>query len=179
VTVSQFECQTQEGPFLVQFSKSGLSQVSFPVLGAETPTQNEALDDPGEIEFPLAWLDLTYKAIRDGVLGQPLGDLPPLDLQGTPFQRSVWMALLSIPCGKTRSYGQIAAEDWSSRSDEGRWAGLRSESCASHRPLSSSSRCWREIGRLLRRHGLETLAASPRRVGQRRGSSFIPERELV
>ena len=110
MTVSQFECQTQEGPFLVQFSKSGLSQVSFPVLGAETPTQNEALDDPREIEFPSAWLDLTYKAIRDGVLGQPLGELPPLDLQGTPFQRSVWMALLSIPCGKTQSYGQIAVE---------------------------------------------------------------------
>jgi len=108
--VSQFECQTQEGPFLVQFSKRGLSRISFPVLGAEASSQDEAVAVSAEMDFPSAWLDLTYSAIRDGVLGQPLGDLPPLDLQGTPFQRSVWTALLSIPCGETRSYGQIAVE---------------------------------------------------------------------
>lgn len=32
----------------------------------------------------------------------------PLDLRGTPFQRRVWEALLQIPFGETRSYGQIA-----------------------------------------------------------------------
>ena len=31
-----------------------------------------------------------------------------LDLQGTPFQRSVWQALLEIPYGEVRSYGDIA-----------------------------------------------------------------------
>ena len=30
------------------------------------------------------------------------------DLQGTPFQKSVWEALLKIPYGKTMSYGEIA-----------------------------------------------------------------------
>jgi methylated-DNA-[protein]-cysteine S-methyltransferase len=32
----------------------------------------------------------------------------PLDPQGTPFQRAVWAALLKIPFGETRTYGQIA-----------------------------------------------------------------------
>ncbi len=32
----------------------------------------------------------------------------PLDLRGTPFQRSVWKALLEIPYGETASYGDIA-----------------------------------------------------------------------
>ena len=32
----------------------------------------------------------------------------PLDLQGTPFQRSVWQALLRIPSGRTCSYGELA-----------------------------------------------------------------------
>ena len=32
----------------------------------------------------------------------------PLDLHGTPFQRAVWQALLAIPGGRTRSYGEIA-----------------------------------------------------------------------
>lgn len=33
----------------------------------------------------------------------------PIDPQGTPFQRAVWAALLTIPYGETRTYGQIAA----------------------------------------------------------------------
>ncbi len=32
----------------------------------------------------------------------------PLDLQGTPFQRSVWQALQRIPAGHTCSYGELA-----------------------------------------------------------------------
>jgi len=32
----------------------------------------------------------------------------PLDLQGTPFQRSVWTALLGVPRGRTCSYGELA-----------------------------------------------------------------------
>lgn len=34
----------------------------------------------------------------------------PLDLHGTPHQRKVWQAMLDIPCGQTRSYGELAAE---------------------------------------------------------------------
>jgi methylated-DNA-[protein]-cysteine S-methyltransferase len=33
----------------------------------------------------------------------------PLDLsRGTPFQQAVWNALLAIPCGATRRYGQLS-----------------------------------------------------------------------
>jgi methylated-DNA-[protein]-cysteine S-methyltransferase len=34
----------------------------------------------------------------------------PLDMRGTHFQKSVWEALLAIPFGETRSYGQIARQ---------------------------------------------------------------------
>ncbi len=34
----------------------------------------------------------------------------PLDMAGTPFQRKVWNALLTIPFGETRSYRQIAEQ---------------------------------------------------------------------
>lgn len=34
----------------------------------------------------------------------------PLGLQGTPFQLQVWNALLRIPYGETRTYGQLAVE---------------------------------------------------------------------
>ena len=32
----------------------------------------------------------------------------PLDLLGTPFQQSVWHALLAIPAGSTQTYGGVA-----------------------------------------------------------------------
>jgi len=34
----------------------------------------------------------------------------PLAPAGTPFQKKVWAALREIPCGETRSYGQLAAQ---------------------------------------------------------------------
>lgn len=34
----------------------------------------------------------------------------PFDLKGTPFEKKVWKALLRIPYGKTKSYGEIAKE---------------------------------------------------------------------
>src|ERR1700749_3906923 len=34
----------------------------------------------------------------------------PLDFKGTDFQKSVWTALLTIPFGETRRYGEIARQ---------------------------------------------------------------------
>jgi len=34
----------------------------------------------------------------------------PLKVRGTQFQRQVWQAIAEIPCGATRSYGEIASE---------------------------------------------------------------------
>jgi methylated-DNA-[protein]-cysteine S-methyltransferase len=34
----------------------------------------------------------------------------PLDMRGTPFQRQVWEALLDIPFGEIRTYGQLAIQ---------------------------------------------------------------------
>ncbi|HTH52465.1 MAG TPA: methylated-DNA--[protein]-cysteine S-methyltransferase [Edaphobacter sp.] len=34
----------------------------------------------------------------------------PLDMRGTSFQKNVWEALLGIPFGETRSYGELAEQ---------------------------------------------------------------------
>jgi methylated-DNA-[protein]-cysteine S-methyltransferase len=34
----------------------------------------------------------------------------PLDMRGTHFQKQVWEALLGIPFGETRTYGQLAVQ---------------------------------------------------------------------
>ena len=34
----------------------------------------------------------------------------PLNITGTPFQKIVWQALTKIPCGTTKTYGELAKE---------------------------------------------------------------------
>lgn len=59
---------------------------------------------PGAVEvFALAETQLTeYFAGRRRQFDVPLA------FRGTPFQRSVWAALLDIPYGETASYGELA-----------------------------------------------------------------------
>lgn len=47
------------------------------------------------------WLDVYFS-------GREPDFLPPLHLMGTAFQKSVWEILLTIPYGKTTTYGEIA-----------------------------------------------------------------------
>lgn len=64
----------------------------------------------------------------------------PLDFRGTAFQRSVWEALLTIPYGETRSYGEIARQI-------GRPSAVRAVGAANGRnPLSIVAPCHRVIG---------------------------------
>lgn len=63
-----------------------------------------------------------------------------LDFVGTPFQRSVWNALLTIPFGQTRSYGQIAKQ-------VGRPSASRAVGAANGRnPVSIVAPCHRVVG---------------------------------
>jgi methylated-DNA-[protein]-cysteine S-methyltransferase len=65
----------------------------------------------------------------------------PLNLQaGTPFQQSVWMALLGVPAGQTLSYGQLA-------SAIGKPAAVRAVGAAVGRnPVSVVVPCHRIVG---------------------------------
>lgn len=63
-----------------------------------------------------------------------------LDVSGTPFQRSVWNALLTIPFGETRSYAQIARQI-------GNPAAVRAVGAANGRnPVSIVAPCHRVVG---------------------------------
>jgi methylated-DNA-[protein]-cysteine S-methyltransferase len=64
----------------------------------------------------------------------------PFDVEGTDFQKSVWAALLAIPFGETRSYGEIARS-------LGRPGASRAVGAANGRnPLSIVAPCHRVIG---------------------------------
>jgi methylated-DNA-[protein]-cysteine S-methyltransferase len=64
----------------------------------------------------------------------------PLDFRGTAFQESVWNALLAIPFGETRSYGEIARQ-------LGRPGAARAVGAANGRnPISIIAPCHRVVG---------------------------------
>eukprot|EP01035_Chromulina_nebulosa_P003644 gene3644-4982_t len=74
-------------------------------------------DDPGRVR-----LGAMVEDGDDPILRQAVSELTayfagtltafsvPLDFRGTDFQKSVWAALLTIPFGETRSYGEIARQ---------------------------------------------------------------------
>jgi methylated-DNA-[protein]-cysteine S-methyltransferase len=63
-----------------------------------------------------------------------------LDVSGTPFQRRVWTALMTIPFGETRSYKEIATQIGSP-------AAVRAVGAANGRnPVSIITPCHRVIG---------------------------------
>jgi methylated-DNA-[protein]-cysteine S-methyltransferase len=64
----------------------------------------------------------------------------PLDFNGTEFQKKVWEALLTIPFGETRSYGEIAQQ-------LGNPTASRAVGAANGRnPISIIAPCHRVIG---------------------------------
>ena len=64
----------------------------------------------------------------------------PLAVEGSAFQKSVWAALVTIPYGETRTYGELAAQI-------GRPKACRAVGGANHgNPLSIVIPCHRVIG---------------------------------
>ena len=90
------------GPILLARTASGLAGAWF----AGQKHHPGALDLPDRPDDPL--LVDAADQLRAYFAGAAVAFDLPLDLQGTPFQRRVWQALLAIAPGRTRTYGEIA-----------------------------------------------------------------------
>jgi methylated-DNA-[protein]-cysteine S-methyltransferase len=85
-------------------------------------------------------LERARRQLREYFAGERLVFDLPLAPRGTPFQQAVWRALVGIPLGETRSYGEIAA-------GLGLRSGGRAVGAASARnPISLVVPCHRVIG---------------------------------
>jgi AraC family transcriptional regulator of adaptative response/methylated-DNA-[protein]-cysteine methyltransferase len=96
------------GRLLVAATPRGICMVS---LGDSDSLLEAAL----KREYPSAEIRRNSNGLRSwlrSVLSRVEGRTPsahlPLDVQATAFQRRVWQELLSIPCGVTRSYSEVA-----------------------------------------------------------------------
>jgi methylated-DNA-[protein]-cysteine S-methyltransferase len=82
----------------------------------------------------------TERQLQEYFAGQRKDFTLRLDVAGTPFQRKVWNALMTIPFGETRSYGEIARQI-------GNPGAMRAVGAANGRnPVSIVAPCHRVIG---------------------------------
>ena len=95
---------TLQGVFLAHYSDEGLTALEFP----SSRTRPAAPASPNIPEHFKAWHSLTRAAVQACLSGKPPGQLPPIAVDGTAFQKSVWREMRSIPLGETVSYGEIA-----------------------------------------------------------------------
>ena len=92
---------TALGEFLTHFTSGGLARLQFPETQPMAPV--------GATTPPKLLLRQTRSAITSILTGKTPAKLPPLDLSvGTKFQQQLWRAMLHIPTGSTRTYGELA-----------------------------------------------------------------------
>lgn len=104
-------------------------------------------DDPGRVRLGPLVEDLSHPVLLETehqlaayFAGTLKNFTVPLDFNGTEFQKSVWAALLTIPFGETRSYGDIARQI-------GRPGASRAVGAANGKnPISIIAPCHRVIG---------------------------------
>jgi methylated-DNA-[protein]-cysteine S-methyltransferase len=87
---------TPVGPLTLASSKKGLSSLEF---GTKVPPDG-VVDESANGPF-------VHQLYQYFDRNRTVFDIP-LDISGTEFQLAVWRALIQIPYGETRSYGDIA-----------------------------------------------------------------------
>jgi O-6-methylguanine DNA methyltransferase len=110
-TLFYTKTNTPFGPLIVVSSDKGVVRVALP--------DESGRDRMDEIkrEFPGSEFREDAQKNREAVhqleeyfSGTRTSFDLPLDLQGTDFQKKVWKAMLKVPYGRTRSYGEIARD---------------------------------------------------------------------
>jgi methylated-DNA-[protein]-cysteine S-methyltransferase len=104
-------------------------------------------DNPNRVRLPELTRDDDHPVLRKAekelaeyFAGKRKRFTVKLDFSGTDFQKKVWQALLEIPFGETRSYGQIARK-------LGKPSAMRAVGAANGRnPISIIAPCHRVIG---------------------------------
>jgi methylated-DNA-[protein]-cysteine S-methyltransferase len=99
---AQATYDTPLGKVLIARTETGLAGLWF----ESQKWHPQPFDAPERPDDPL--LREAATQIADYFAGRRTRFELPLDLHGSPFQRSVWQALRDIECGATKSYADIA-----------------------------------------------------------------------
>ena len=119
------------GTLRLEASDNGLAGIRFERRGRRRP----GAENP---RHPV--LVETARQLREYFAGRRQAFELTLDVSGTPFQRAVWKALLTIPFGETRTYGELARQ-------VGRPSAARAVGAANgQNPVAIVAPCHRVIG---------------------------------
>jgi len=88
---------TPVGPMTLVVSSRGLRSLHF---GALPATVTAVASDRNTAPW--------RRQLQEYFAGKRLHFTLPVDPLGTAFQKQVWSVMMDIPCGETRSYGEIA-----------------------------------------------------------------------
>ncbi len=126
----QLSIHTRDGQFVARYSAKGLAELKFPKVGSArcavgrrrrgNESQISSISSKSVrgssrrlLQIPAQILRShrkTVAALKNALAGRATKNLPPLDLDGTEFQKRVWSALRKISTGRTKSYGEIARQ---------------------------------------------------------------------
>jgi AraC family transcriptional regulator of adaptative response/methylated-DNA-[protein]-cysteine methyltransferase len=99
------------GPLVAGATSEGICLLEFSdrrMLEAQLKTLRRRLGAP-LVPGRNRWLDALHRQLDEYFAGQRKAFDLPLVIRGTPFQEQVWRTLLTIPCGETWSYRDVAA----------------------------------------------------------------------
>jgi methylated-DNA-[protein]-cysteine S-methyltransferase len=95
---------TPIGVLLLESNGSAIIHIELPGKEAEAHARASASDgETGEV------LDRAVAQLQEYFDGERTDFDIPLELEGTAFQKDVWLALGDIPYGKTISYAELAS----------------------------------------------------------------------
>ena len=84
------------------------------------------------------WLDVYFS-------GKDPGFAPPLNMKGSPFRKAVWELLLTIPFGRTMTYGELA-RILAARNGLRRMSAQAVGGAVGHNPVALIVPCHRVVG---------------------------------
>jgi len=119
---------TDAGRFVARYSEKGLAELNFPSVGRASSFHGRRRGNESQISLASSasvkdssrrllqvpasirnWHQATETALKSILAGHSPKKFPPLDWTGkTEFQKAVWRAMLKIPVGRMKSYGEMA-----------------------------------------------------------------------
>ena len=105
--------QTDVGTMVISENGKGITDIYFTdTFATESIVNQEGVTisaKTGAVIAETPMIKAAYQQLQEYFTGTRKQFDFPLDLQGTEFQQKVWKALVEIPYGSTRSYGEVAA----------------------------------------------------------------------
>lgn len=107
---------------------------------AHAPTYGDEYTEQmtGPFEVTVLWLDQYFNGKKPTIY-------PPMELDGTPFRKSVWTILETIPYGKTTTYGAIGKQ-LAEAARKFKMSAQAVGGAVGHNPISIIIPCHRVIG---------------------------------